>query len=159
MLRCSQVEFLFMTNFTLFVPSEIYRQYYSELCNHARNSNCGCTTLQSRKLSMTFVALCPLISVFSPVPDLVLPSFPRETDYINSTQGLVHLPADITGSGKFKSYTPTGSRNASIDITDEGRDRNNSNEVMLPKDAPPSADGGFGGSVDAPGMMSHGVLS
>lgn len=37
-----EVEFLFMTNFTLFVPTEQYRQYYTELCNHAKNSACDC---------------------------------------------------------------------------------------------------------------------
>lgn len=39
-----EVEFLFMTNFTLFVTTETYRQYYTELCNHAMHSNCGCAT-------------------------------------------------------------------------------------------------------------------
>lgn len=38
-----EVEFLFMTNFTLFVPTEQYRQYYTELCNHAKNSACSCS--------------------------------------------------------------------------------------------------------------------
>lgn len=37
-----EVEFLFMTNFTLFVPTEQYRQYYTELCNHAKNNACEC---------------------------------------------------------------------------------------------------------------------
>lgn len=37
-----EVEFLFMTNFTLFVPSEQYRQYHTELCNHAKNATCEC---------------------------------------------------------------------------------------------------------------------
>lgn len=37
-----EVDFLFMTNFTLFVPTEQYRQYYTELCNHARNNACSC---------------------------------------------------------------------------------------------------------------------
>jgi len=39
-----EVEFLFMTNFTLFVPTEQYRQYYTELCNHAKNSACECSS-------------------------------------------------------------------------------------------------------------------
>lgn len=129
-----EVEFLFMTNFTLFVPSEIYRQYYTELCNHARNSSCGCTTL--------------------PIPELVFPSFPRETDYINSTQGLVHLPADITNSGKFKSY-PSGSTSGVSDLQNEGRDRNNSNqdESMQPKDEAKPVEG-FGGSGDGRDMYN-----
>jgi hypothetical protein len=39
-----EVEFLFMTNFTLFVTTDTYRQYYTELCNHAMHSTCGCAT-------------------------------------------------------------------------------------------------------------------
>lgn len=39
-----EVEFLFMTNFTLFVPTDQYRQYYTELCNHAKNSACECSS-------------------------------------------------------------------------------------------------------------------
>ena len=38
-----------MTNFTLFVPTDQYRQYYTELCNHAKNSACECST-QSGKI-------------------------------------------------------------------------------------------------------------
>lgn len=37
-----EVEFLFKTNFTLFVTTETYVQYYNELINHARNSRCNC---------------------------------------------------------------------------------------------------------------------
>lgn len=39
-----EVEFLFMTNFTLFVATEEYRQYYTELHNHAANSSCDCAS-------------------------------------------------------------------------------------------------------------------
>lgn len=39
-----EVEFLFMTNFSLFVTTDTYKQYYTELCNHARNTACGCST-------------------------------------------------------------------------------------------------------------------
>lgn len=38
-----EVEFLFMANFSLFVPSEQYRQYYTELGNHAKHSACDCS--------------------------------------------------------------------------------------------------------------------
>lgn len=51
-----EVEFLFMTNFTLFVPTETYRQYYTELRNHAHNSSCSCTNTK--------------------IPELVIPGFP-----------------------------------------------------------------------------------
>jgi hypothetical protein len=37
-----EVEFLFMTNFALFVTTEQYAQYYSELANHAMNGSCDC---------------------------------------------------------------------------------------------------------------------
>eukprot|EP00474_Spongospora_subterranea_P010200 CRZ10658.1 hypothetical protein [Spongospora subterranea] len=37
-----EVEFLFMINFSLFVTSDAYMQYYTELCNHALNSGCSC---------------------------------------------------------------------------------------------------------------------
>merc|ERR1711974_205017 len=37
-----EVEFLFKTNFTLFVTTETYVQYYNELINHAKNSRCSC---------------------------------------------------------------------------------------------------------------------
>ena len=39
-----EVEFLFMTNFSLFVGTDTYRQYYTELCNHAQNGSCDCTS-------------------------------------------------------------------------------------------------------------------
>lgn len=38
-----EVEFLFMTNFTLFVTTEQYTQYYTELHNHVLHSNCACS--------------------------------------------------------------------------------------------------------------------
>ena len=41
-----EVEFLFMTNFALFVTTETYSQYYTELANHARNGNCSCYEVQ-----------------------------------------------------------------------------------------------------------------
>jgi hypothetical protein len=85
-----EVEFLFMTNFTLFVPTDTYRQYYTELCNHAQNSTCDCTTQK--------------------IPELIIPTFPSEGDYINSTQGLVHVPqADITNHhGSFHEASSGG---------------------------------------------------
>lgn len=41
-----EVEFLFMVNFTLFVTTDTYSQYYTELCNHAGNTQnvCNCST-------------------------------------------------------------------------------------------------------------------
>jgi len=39
-----EVEFLFMMNFTLFVTTDTYKQYYTELCNHASSSACNCAS-------------------------------------------------------------------------------------------------------------------
>ncbi|CEO99991.1 Cyclin [Plasmodiophora brassicae] len=39
-----EVEFLFMINFSLFVTTGEYEQYYTELCNHTVNSGCTCQT-------------------------------------------------------------------------------------------------------------------
>lgn len=61
-----EVEFLFMTNFTLFVPTEQYRQYYTELCNHARNSACECSSQDGK------------------IPDLIIPEPDAKGDLGNS---------------------------------------------------------------------------
>ncbi len=37
-----EVEFLVMTNFSLFVSTDQYTQYYTELHNHVQHSNCAC---------------------------------------------------------------------------------------------------------------------
>jgi len=50
-----EVEFLFMTNFTLFVSTETYKQYYEELRNHASsNSTCGCNRTKVPPLVFQF---------------------------------------------------------------------------------------------------------
>lgn len=41
-----EVEFLSMSDFSLAVSTETYTQYYTELCNHAHNSGCGCMTTE-----------------------------------------------------------------------------------------------------------------
>ncbi|GAB5354032.1 hypothetical protein AAMO2058_000085000 [Amorphochlora amoebiformis] len=37
-----EVEFLFLTNFSLFVTYDTYKQYHTELRNHAMHSTCDC---------------------------------------------------------------------------------------------------------------------
>mmetsp|Transcript_1914 Transcript_1914/g.2726 ORF Transcript_1914/g.2726 Transcript_1914/m.2726 type:complete len:223 (-) Transcript_1914:297-965(-) len=37
-----EVEFLFLTNFSLFVTYDTYKQYHTELRNHATHSSCDC---------------------------------------------------------------------------------------------------------------------
>lgn len=49
-----EVEFLFMTNFSLFVGTDTYRQYYTELCNHAQNGSCDCTSQRGKIPSLNF---------------------------------------------------------------------------------------------------------
>jgi len=50
-----EVEFLFMTNFNLFVTTETYKQYYQELWNHANsNSACGCSASKVPPLVLSF---------------------------------------------------------------------------------------------------------
>jgi len=39
-----EVEFLFMANFTLFVTTETYSQYYYELRNHSTSGTCSCSS-------------------------------------------------------------------------------------------------------------------
>lgn len=53
-----EVEFLFMTNFSLFVGTDTYRQYYNELCNHAQNGTCECISQRGKIPALRF-----------PVPD------------------------------------------------------------------------------------------
>jgi len=45
-----EVEFLFMCNFTLFVTTDTYSQYYTELCNHAVNTTNLCACSQGPKV-------------------------------------------------------------------------------------------------------------
>ena len=45
-----EVEFLFMCNFTLFVTTDTYSQYYTELCNHAQNAQNVCNCSQGPKV-------------------------------------------------------------------------------------------------------------
>lgn len=45
-----EVEFLFMCNFTLFVTTDTYSQYYTELCNHALNTSNACSCSQGPKV-------------------------------------------------------------------------------------------------------------
>lgn len=49
-----EVEFLFMTNFSLFVDTNTYRQYYNELCNHAQNGTCECISQRGKIPSLRF---------------------------------------------------------------------------------------------------------
>jgi len=47
-LNSLEVEFLFMCNFSFAVPPQQYEQYYTELFNHARQVNAGCSCHQQR---------------------------------------------------------------------------------------------------------------
>lgn len=57
-----EVEFLFMINFTLFVSTDTYTQYFTELSNHAAHaSSCGCTGIKVPGLRLDHLA--PLVNV------------------------------------------------------------------------------------------------
>eukprot|EP00469_Lotharella_globosa_P003900 CAMPEP_0167804068 /NCGR_PEP_ID=MMETSP0111_2-20121227/20245_1 /TAXON_ID=91324 /ORGANISM="Lotharella globosa, Strain CCCM811" /LENGTH=149 /DNA_ID=CAMNT_0007700725 /DNA_START=364 /DNA_END=813 /DNA_ORIENTATION=- len=45
-----EVEFLFLTNFSLFVTYDTYKQYHTELRNHAKHSSCACNPHRVPKL-------------------------------------------------------------------------------------------------------------
>lgn len=95
-----EVEFLFMANFTLFVSTETYSQYYFELSNHAANGNCGCASIR--------------------VPPLVLPNFHRARQLVpspSSSSSLDHptafdLPPFNQNCSKFTSPQNSSSSSA-----------------------------------------------
>ena len=49
-----EVEFLFMTNFSLFVTTDTYRQYYTELCN-TRTTHRGVAAANSEVCCFPFI--------------------------------------------------------------------------------------------------------
>jgi hypothetical protein len=53
-----EVEFLFMTNFDLFVQSDTFAQYYNELVNHTLDPQCKCITQKGKSQFPTHHA-CP----------------------------------------------------------------------------------------------------
>jgi hypothetical protein len=89
-----EVEFLFMCNFTLYVSSETYTQYYTELFNHANNmNNTACQCAQGPKVPVLQI---PQYSSLSPPPyDL---SVPHSFYYVlrNEKQLLPHQDIHIT---------------------------------------------------------------
>lgn len=80
-----EVEFLFMTNFTLFVPTEQYRQYYTELCNHAKNSTCECVSQDGRIPGLKI----PVPDANGDIPDVGLEDGPPPTSTSPATTGPV----------------------------------------------------------------------
>ena len=50
-----EVEFLFIANFTLYVSTAKYSQYYSELSNHSINANCHCSREKLPELAIQSV--------------------------------------------------------------------------------------------------------
>lgn len=94
-----EVDFLFMTNFTLFVATDTYRQYYTELCNHAMNSSCGCAT--------------------QPLPKLIVPAGPVQIPDLDwddiETRCLAETLADQQISSKSKAPSSTATKLDMID--------------------------------------------
>ena len=50
-----EVEFLFLCNFALFVNTETYSQYYTELCNHAANVGNVCACSQGPRVPVLMI--------------------------------------------------------------------------------------------------------
>ena len=50
-----EVEFLFLCNFALFVNTETYSQYYTELCNHAANVGNVCACSQGPRVPLLMI--------------------------------------------------------------------------------------------------------
>jgi Cyclin len=96
-LNALEVEFLFMTNFTLHVPTDVYRQYYTELWNHALHSQCGC---QGRT-----------------VPPLSLPPVPAPIDHPRVDNTIVSrtIRAKLL---KMKQQQPSSSNGSGMDTED-----------------------------------------
>ena len=69
------MEFLFLCNFALFVNTETYSQYYTELCNHASNVGNVCTCSQGPR-----------------VPQLMIPSYPALSHPPPQLEGHVWYP-------------------------------------------------------------------
>lgn len=59
-----EVEFLFMTNFTLYVSTETYTQYYRELSNHAQRGQCDCHEFIGMSFIYFFLCACVCIMCF-----------------------------------------------------------------------------------------------
>ena len=52
-----EVEFLFLCNFALFVNTDTYTQYYTELCNHASNTQNACACSQGPRVPVLNIPL------------------------------------------------------------------------------------------------------
>lgn len=107
-----EVEFLFMTNFSLYVETEKYCQYYNELYNHTLNDQCSCHEHAGK------------------VPPLVLPNFPKryvssdseeeedEDDDWEDVPHAGHATMSLTADPYAMSDTPSQTPRVSFDTTD-----------------------------------------
>jgi len=95
-LNSLEVEFLFMCNFSFSVPPQQYEQYYTELFNHARQQNNGCTCNQQRSKIPALVfplpdagSKCsdlPPLQEEKDVEPLIIRSPVRSSPKLNTTQ-------------------------------------------------------------------------
>jgi hypothetical protein len=90
-----EVEFLFMANFTLYVSTETYSQYYMELRNHAVNGSCHCATRRVPELIIpNFTIVRQLIPHAN--PSAVTPSDPTALTLPPFIPSLFHPPPNKT---------------------------------------------------------------
>jgi hypothetical protein len=84
-----EVEFLFMCNFTLFVTTDTYSQYYTELCNHAVNTANVCSCSQGPKVPSLLI---PYVN--APGPGQTLTEWQTQ-----SSSSIPYRPIRDDGSG------------------------------------------------------------
>jgi len=79
-----EVEFLFLCNFALFVNTDTYSQYYTELCNHAANTSNMCACSQGPR-----------------VPQLIIPHYPLLSQPPLTLEGNVLFPVQLNQENNF----------------------------------------------------------
>jgi len=130
-----EVEFLFMTNFTLYVATDTYRQYYTELCNHAQNASCGCSQQQIPRLVIPPSAqdierlgmLPTLASAVGTSPTAPRTAMVTDSPSLSAADGSSHFP-------------PSASKTAasgSIVVPNSGAPATGPNASFAPRHAPP----------------------
>ena len=109
-----EVEFLFLTNFSLFVTYDTYKQYHTELRNHAMHSSCDCNPYRGKFFIFLRVLLQVNLLVVPPlVPELSIPRGGRPINDSKSQNGgtsSVSQSRDINnnkGSDRMMMDSPT----------------------------------------------------
>jgi len=110
-----EVEFLFMCNFSFAVPPQQYEQYYTELFNHARQTNNGCTCYQQRQKIPELVF--PIADAGSQPSDT--PSFEEDEKHEKNAAAKERLAGDPVARSPRSSPAP-GTQQCSLDAPSFG---------------------------------------